>query len=136
MGLFKQIKDMRAMVHAAPGLIDSANGMAAQARAQQAAGGTMTAANANGMVHAMNAAQYGEPSAEALAPIAGVDLPTYARIVKGIAAVGNDQAQLPTIAAANGIAPHDWQAAQAGWGARIQADRAVGSRFNQLYVGG
>jgi len=134
MGLFKSFKDMAAMASAAPDLINSAHGMADQARAQQSAAAAMTPGNAQGFVNATNASMFGEPSAAAMTPIAGVDLATYAKVVKGIAAYGHDQAQLPVVAAAHGIAPHNWQAAQSGWGARIQADRALGSRFNQLYT--
>jgi len=70
-----------------------------------------------------------------LEPIAGVSLERYATIVKGIAAYGYDQTRLTEVAAANGVTAGDWLAAQDGWSARIQADRSLGSRFNQLYTG-
>lgn len=130
MGLLKNLKDMKDMVSAAPGLIESANQMRAQAQAQAAAAQQY---GAQAQVNAMNATTYGEPSSEALQPIAGVDLPTYTAVVKGIAAHGYDSARLPEIAAAHGIAAADWAVAQAGWGERIQADKALGSRFNTLY---
>lgn len=120
MGLFKNLKDMKAMAAAAPGLIESAQQLGAQAQAQ-------------GHVDAANLAAYGEPAAEALEPIAGVDLATYARVVKGIAAFGYDADRLPEVAETHGIAAADWATAQAGWGERIQADRALGARFNVLY---
>lgn len=128
MGLLKNLKDMKDMVSAAPGLIESANQMGAQAQAAAA-----QQYGAQTQVNAMNAAAYGEPSGEALQPIAGVDLPTYTAVVKGIAAHGYDSARLPEIAAAHGISAADWAVAQAGWGERIQADKALGSRFNTLY---
>jgi len=124
MGLFKNLKDMKAMAAAAPGLIESAQQLGAQAQTQ---------AQAQGHVDAANLAAYGEPAAEALEPIAGVDLATYAKVVKGIAAFGYDADRLPEVAATHGIAAADWATAQAGWGERIQADRALGARFNVLY---
>jgi len=76
-----------------------------------------------------------EPSAEALAPIAGVDLAVYARVSKGIAAYGYDAAKLPLVASAYGVSAANWAIAQTGWAARIQNDAAVGAKFNQLYTG-
>ena len=35
---------------------------------------------------------------------------------------------------AHGVASDAWAEAQAGWGNRIQTDRAVGARFNALYT--
>lgn len=131
MGLFKGMKDMKEMAAAAPGLIESAQKAAEQAQANAAA---MQQAGGQGYVDAVNVAAHGEPTAEALEPIAGVDLETYAKVVKGIAAHGNDASKLPEVASSHGISAADWETAQAGWGARIQADRAVGTRFNQLYT--
>ena len=116
MNLFTAVKDMGAMMNAAPGLIESANRLAENAQAQAAAP-TATA----------------EPSAAALAPIAGVDLTVYARISKGLSAYGYDATKLPLVASAFGVSADNWALAQAGWAARIQADAAVGARFNQLY---
>ena len=142
MNLFKAVTDMKDMVAAAPGLIDSANQLAANQQTLMANSGATGAAMAGqpafaggqNYVNAVNQQSFGEPSAAALAPIAGVSLETYAVIVKGIAAYGYDQSKLVDVAAANGVAAGDWLAAQDGWSARIQADRAVGSRFNQLYT--
>jgi len=121
MGIIKSFKDMGAMLNAAPDLFDSANQLAENAKAQQAAAAAAPVAVA-------------APSAEALAPIAGVALETYVAVSKGIAAYGYDAAQLPTVAAAHGVSAENWAAAQAGWAARIQADPTVGTRFNQLYT--
>lgn len=131
MGLFKSMKDMKDMVSAAPGLIESAEKLQAQAQAQQAAA---QQAGGQGYVDAVNVAAHGEPTAEALEPIAGVDLETYAKIVKGITAFGNDVNKLPEIAATHGVSATDWATAQAGWGERIQNDRALGTKFNSLYA--
>jgi hypothetical protein len=130
-GLFKSMKDMKDMVQAAPGLMESAEKLQAQAQAQQAAAQQL---GGQGYVDAVNVAAHGEPSAEALEPIAGVDLETYAKVVKGIAAFGNDAAKLPEVAATHGISATDWATAQEGWGKRIQEDRALGTRFNSLYT--
>lgn len=131
MGLFKSLKDMKDMAAAAPGLVESATQLGAQAQAQAAA---MQQLGGQGYVDSVNAATYGEPSTEALEPIAGVDLETYAKVVKGIAAFGYDAARLPEVAAALGIGAEDWATAQGGWGERIQGDRALGTRFNALYA--
>jgi hypothetical protein len=137
MNLLKAMGDMRDMVAAAPGLIESANQMQANAQAQgliAQQGGYAQPAGGQAFVNQVNADTFGEPEPGNLEPIAGVTLERYATIVKGIAAYGYDQTKLTQVAAANGVAAGDWLAAQDGWSARIQADRAVGSRFNQLYT--
>lgn len=118
MNMFKSMIDT---INAAPALIESANTLAAQAQTQAA-------------VNLANQQAYGAPSAEALEPIAGVSLETYAKVSKGIAAFGYDTTKLVDVAAGLGVSAADWALAQEGWGARIQADRAVGSRFNELYT--
>ncbi|MBM7505732.1 hypothetical protein ACFPER_01350 [Agromyces aurantiacus] len=123
MNLMKQFGDMAKMVQAAPALIDQANALAAQSQAYRQQMDAMA-------VQAMTA----EPAPGALEPIAGVDLERYARIVKGIAAFGYDETRLPAVAATFGVDAASWAEAQAGWGARIQADRGVGRRFNDLYA--
>jgi hypothetical protein len=132
------LSNMRDMINAAPGLIESANQLAASAEAQSAAAqasaampGTM---GSQGAVNAVNQQAYGEPDAAQLESIAGVDLEAYARVSKGIAAFGFDTSKFVDVAAGLGISATDWQTAQDGWGARIQSDRAVGSRFNQIYT--
>ena len=127
MGIFKQFKDMATMVNAAPGLIDQAQQLQAQAQVYQQ-GVDMQAMNAQAM-HALTA----EPQPGNLEPIAGVDLTTYARIVKGISAYGYDQSKLTYVAATFGVAAPAWEQAEAGWAARIQADCGVGRRFNEIY---
>ncbi|KRE21005.1 hypothetical protein [Agromyces sp. Soil535] len=123
MSMFKQFGDMAKMVKAAPGLIDQANTLAAQSEAYRAQMDAQA-------VHAMTA----QAAPGNLEPIAGVDLDRYARIVKGIAAYGYDETKLPLVAGLFGVDPSSWVEAQAGWGARIQADRGVGRRFNEIYA--
>lgn len=154
MGLFTQLGQMKDLITAAPALIDSANQLAASAQVQAAQASAMGATVMTGApgapfaatggvpgtigsqaaVDLANRAAHGEPSAAMLEPIAGVDLAAYARVSKGIAAFGYDVSRLPEVARGLGIAAADWEAASLGWAARIQADRTVGSRFNELYA--
>ena len=141
MGLFTQLGQMKDLITAAPALIDSANQLAASAQVQAAQAAPFTATGgvpgtigSHAAVDLANRTAHGEPSAAMLEPIAGVDLAAYARVSKGIAAFGYDTTRLPEVARGLGIAPADWEAASLGWAARIQADRAVGSRFNELYA--
>ena len=122
MSMFKQFGDMAKLVKAAPGLIDQAGTLTAQSETYRARMGAQA-------VHAMTA----QPAPGNLAPIAGVDLDVYARIVKGVAAFQYDETKLPVVAGMFGVDPSAWAEAQAGWGARIQADRGVGRRFNEIY---
>lgn len=122
MGLFKQLGDMVTMVNAAPGLIDQAEQLQAQAGVYQ---------QQMNMQAAMTLSA--EPAPGNLEPIAGVDLHKYAQIVKGLGAYGYDQSKLTLVAASFGVGAQDWEQAQAGWGARIQADRGLGRRFNEIY---
>jgi hypothetical protein len=123
-GMFKQMKDMKKAVAAAPGLIDQAQQMGQQAQHMQAA---QQAAMAQAPVAAPAGATLAGPDAE---PIAGVSLEKYAEICKAMA--GN---QDPAIAAAHGVAPDAWQAAMDGWTARMQRNHAVGRQFNVHYLG-
>ncbi|MCY7300441.1 MAG: hypothetical protein LH616_14675 [Ilumatobacteraceae bacterium] len=133
MGLFKQMKEMKDMVHAAPGMIDQANQMSANAQAmaaaQQQAGYQQAAA--------AQAAADGtlQPQPGALDAIAGVSLQQYAVIVKAIAPLNYDQSALPGIAASHGIDSISWQQAHDGWNARIQGDPAVARAFSDIYRG-
>jgi hypothetical protein len=137
MGLFKEFKDMKDMVSAAPGMMESAQQLSANAQAQAAA--TQAQFGAGGLgaqayVNNLNAGINGEPSAEALVPINGVSLEAYTAVIKELGARGNDQSLLPEIAQSKGITPADWEKAKEGWGARIKDDRALGSTFNTLYT--
>jgi len=127
MGFFKQIKDMKATVAAAPEMIEQAQEMAANAQAMAAA-------------QQAAAQQAAQPAAPAVGPdfepIAGVSLELYAEISKSLATVNYDQSQGPALAAARGVSPENWQAAVDGWNARMRTNPAVGQRFNALYTGG
>jgi len=133
MGLFKSFKDMKDMAHAAPGMIDQANQMSANAQAMAAAqqqAGYQQAAAAQAA-----AAGTLQPQPGGLEAIAGVSLQQYAVIVKAIAPLNYDQSALPGIAASHGIDSTSWQQAHDGWNARIQGDPAVARAFSDIYRG-
>ncbi len=130
MGLFKQMKDMKQMVSAAPEMIAAAQeagavaqqlavAQAEQARAAVAASGTAPAA----------------PTSADLEPIAGVSLALYAEISRGLSAHGYDTSRSFDLAAERGIGRDDWQAAMDGWNARMVTSPAVGRAFNDAYMG-
>jgi hypothetical protein len=132
-GLFKQMKDMKNVVNAAPGMIDQAQQLGAQAQemaaAQQAAAQQAAAAaqaNANQQFAA------GGPDFE---PISGVSIELYAEISRELADLGYDQSQAVQVAASKGVAADSWQTAMDGWNGRMKTNPAVGQQFNKLYVG-
>ena len=97
MGLFKQLKDMKQSVEAAPAMVAQARQMGAQAQeyaaAQQAAAETQ-------MQQAMATSTVQAPAAGgSTEPIAGVSLELYADISKGLADFGYDQSKGPVVAA-------------------------------------
>lgn len=109
------------------GLFKKSREMTEQLMAQQ------QAVVGQAMAHQAAAAGTLAPQAGGLDPIAGVDLGTYARIVKAIAPHNYDQSLLPGIAAQHGIDASSWQNAHDGWNARIQNDPAVARAFNDHY---
>jgi hypothetical protein len=127
MGLFKQMKDMKAVVEGSPDLIRAAQeaGVAAQ----------QLAASQAQQIAAVQAAGTPPPAAETLAPIAGVTLERYAEVSRGLAAHAYDVTKAPMVAAGFGISASDWDIAQHGWNARITSDPAVARAFNQAYTG-
>lgn len=131
MGLFKNIKDMKQTVKDAPGMVAQAQQMAASAQAMQAA--QMAQAQQAAAMAPTGATMGGVLSEADLAPIAGVDLATYAQICKAIVPLNYDQSALPGLAAARGIDAASWQAAVDGWSARMTANPAVGTEFRRHY---
>jgi len=132
-GLFKQMKDMKKMVEAAPGMVNQAQQLGAQAQemaaAQQAAAQQQMAAHQAAQDQAMTA---GTADFE---PIAGVSLEQFAQVSKGLAAHGYDQSKAVEVAASHGISPENWQTAMDGWNERIKGNPAIGQQFNKLYMG-
>src|SRR4051812_9377326 len=107
MGLFKQVKDLKKTVEAAPGLINQAQEMGAQAQQMQAA---QQAAAVQAQQQALAAQQAAAaPGASAVAegpdyePIAGVSLDLYAEVSKGLAAYNYDQSKAVEVAASKGV---------------------------------
>jgi hypothetical protein len=129
MGIFKQMKDMKATVSAAPGMIDQANQLAEQSR-QLAA--TQQAVTQQGETQAQRAAAAPAEGPD-FEPIAGVSLELYVQISKGLAAYNYDQSKAADVAASKGFLECDWTAAVDGWNARMRSNPTVGQRFNSLY---
>lgn len=117
MGLFTQMKQMKAAVAEAPALIANAQ----QLQQAQLAQAQMMAATppVNGEP------THGEPDM-----IAGVSIELYAVISRELSARGGDQALAPVIAGEHGIDRASWDEAVAGWNARMVADPSVARRFN------
>jgi hypothetical protein len=132
MGLFKQMKDMKETVAAAPGMIEEAQKMAANAQAMAAQQQAAAAAYMAQQQAAAGAAPAAGPDFE---PVAGVSLELYAEISKGLAAYNYDPNMAPTLAGEKGIAADSWQTAADTWNARMKANQAVAQRFNALYTG-
>lgn len=127
--LRKSIKDMRATVAAAPGLIEQANQMAAQAEQMQAA----QQAQASQMSAMMNGTTI-SPDDPRLEPIAGVTLELYAAISKAAATQGVDAPGLVQLALARGVVSEEaWHEAQEGWNARMKGDMQLATQFGHLY---
>ncbi len=133
MGLFKGMKDMKDMVAAAPGMVDSAQQMAANAQVMQQQMMAQQQAAMQAQMAASQAATAGAAAAGSLDPIAGVSLELYAKIVKAIAPLNYDQSALPGIAASHGVDSASWQQAHDGWNARIQGEPAVAKAFSDIY---
>ena len=130
MGLFKQLKDAKDAMNAAPGMVAQAQQMAAQA--QQMAAAQQAAMQAQ-MAQAGGAAGTVDPVGPDFEPIAGVALDQFAAVSKGVAAYNYDASKLVEIAASRGIPAQAWAVAHQGWNDRIKANPAVAKRFNQLY---
>jgi hypothetical protein len=132
MGAFKRMKDMKDMMHAAPGLIEQAREAGAQAQemayAQQAAIQAQMQARQSQV-----GGQVVDTSGPDFQPIAGVSLERYAEVSKGVAAYGYDQSKLVVVAAGKGIAEVDWEDAFQGWNERIKRNPVVAKAFNQAY---
>lgn len=137
MGLFKQMKDMKNMVEAAPDMVAQARQLGAQAQeygaAQQAAA---QQAAQQATEAAQQAAAPGSESAADFEPINGVTLEQYAALCKQLGASAADTTAAHSAASAVGISAEDWDAASAGWGQRMQTNRVVGTKFRDLYVAG
>ena len=135
MGLFKRMKDMKDVVEAAPGMVQQARQMGAQA--QQFAAAQQAAMQMQMQGQQMPGQQFGAPATGAdYEPIAGVSLELFAEVCKGLAAYGYDQSKAAEVAAAKGVPGDAWAQALAGWNQRIAANQAIAQRFNAIYRAG
>ncbi|MFL5847266.1 MAG: hypothetical protein ACJ762_21525 [Solirubrobacteraceae bacterium] len=133
MGFLKQMKDLKDTVNAAPGMVDQAMQLKAQAEQMQVAQQD-AAQQAMQQAMAATAAPAAPAAAGDFAPIAGVSLELYAEVSRGLADYNYDQTKAVELAVAKGIAASDWQTAMDGWNARM-TNQAVAQRFNALYTG-
>ncbi len=131
MGVFKQMKDMRDMVNAAPAMVAQAQQLGAQA--QQMAAAQQAAMQAQYAQHSAMAQPGAVAAGPDLDPIAGVTLDQFAAVSKGVAVFNYDQSKLVEVAASHGIPAVTWEEASNGWNQRIRNNPAVAQRFNQLY---
>ena len=131
MGILKDMKDLKNVVAAAPGMVDEAQKMAANAQAMAAQQQQAAAA----MMAQQQQAAAGPAVGPDFEPVAGVSLEVYAEVAKGLAEYNYDQSMAVTIAGNKGIAADAWQAAADTWNARMKANPAVAQRFNALYTG-
>ena len=148
MGLFKQMKQMKDVVAAAPGLVEQAQELGAvsqqYAAQQQIASQQMAAQQATAAGVPLGGIGPGiapPPAPGALtdadrAPIGGVSLELYVELSRELGARGYTIEQAPSLAAERGIAADDWHAAVTGWNQRMAANPAVALEFNRLYQGG
>jgi hypothetical protein len=136
-GLVKDIKQGSQAAKAGAEMLAQKDQMLAQAaelRAASQAG--MTAGAGMSMPGAGVMPPVGPIDDADLEPIAGVSLEQYVEISKGLSAHGYDQSKAAQVAASKGVSADSWETAVAGWNDRIKANRAIGQRFNQLYMGG
>lgn len=127
MGFFKQIKDMNATVKAAPGMIQQAQALGAQA--QQMAAAQQAAMGVGGGMPAPI-----DPNDPILAPIAGIDLARYAQLSKAIGHYGlRSQEQIDDYMTRAGHTPEAWQEAYDGWNARFKANMSLSTLYAQHY---
>jgi hypothetical protein len=136
MGMFRQMKDAREAMAAAPGMMQQAQQMREQAQqmaqAQQAAAMAQMQ-GAQGQVGGGFAQPGAAPTGPDFEPISGVSLEQFAAISKGVAAYNYDQTKLVEVAAQHNVGAVDWEDASKGWNDRIKANPAVAQRFNLLY---
>jgi hypothetical protein len=133
-GIFKRMKDMKDMVEAAPGMVQQARQLGAQAQEFAAAQQTAAQVQMNQMAQGRQVATPGTGAGQD--PIAGVSIELFAEISRGLAAYGYDQSKAVELAAAKGVSADAWAEALDGWNARIATDPSVAQRFNALYRAG
>jgi hypothetical protein len=132
MGLFKDLKNMKDTVHAAPDMIRQAQDLGAQAQALGAA-----QAQNGGLGNPMTNVGLGGPpgivTAAELEPIAGISLEKYAQFAKTVGEKRLDGDATESLVVAQGFAPGAWQQAYDGWNARMKVNMALSTQFGQIY---
>jgi hypothetical protein len=128
MGLFKQMKDMKNVVAAAPDMIEQANAMAAQS--QQMAAAQQQAAAATGAVPGAP----GQLDEATLAPIAGISIEQYAKISKQIGTQGLDDEGVTSLVIGQGLTREAWDEAYNGWNERFKGNTALAVHFGNIYA--
>ena len=133
--MFRQIKEMKAMLEGGSGMTHEAELFDEQTR--------QLALARRAVQQVRRAEAYGMPAGQAqagnaqvepnFAPVAGVTLEQYAAICAGAAEFGHDPSKMAEVAEARGITPVAWQAAVKGWNARLRAHAAVARQFNLRY---
>jgi hypothetical protein len=127
--LRKSIKDMKAMTAVAPGMVEQADQLSAQAQHMQAAQQAQ-AAQMQAMTQGPTIA-HGDPRLE---PIAGVTIEQYATISKAAATAGADENTLVRLALGRGVESETaWRQAYDGWNARMKGDMQLATHFGHLY---
>jgi hypothetical protein len=134
-GLVKDVKQASEAAKVGAEMLANKDQMLAQAAELRASQTAMMSGAGTAMPGAGVMPPVGPIDDAELAPIAGVSLEKYVEISKGLSEHGYDQSKATAVAASRGVAAADWEAAVAGWNERIKANRAVGQRFNQLYMG-
>jgi hypothetical protein len=128
MAIFKQMKDMKTVVNAAPGMVAEAQQMQANAQQMQAAQG----AAMPGMVGGVPAPI--APDDPILVPIAGIDLQRYAQLSKAVGVHGlKNQEQIDDYMTRAGHTPDAWQQAYDGWNARFKANMSLSTLYAQHF---
>lgn len=133
MGMFKQFKDAKKAMEAAPDLIQQGMQMGAQAQEMAAAQQAALQQQALAAQQATAGATAGAASGPDFEPIAGVSLEQFAAVCRELASHGYDQSKAAGIAAEKGIDGASWQQALDGWNERVKANPAVAQQFNAHY---
>ncbi|RZS79474.1 hypothetical protein EV189_3828 [Motilibacter rhizosphaerae] len=116
--MFKQLKALRETTAAVPGMLQDAAALRDAAQHYQASAAAPTSS--------------GLASGDArLAPIAGIDLATYARISKLSMTTGQPA---DAVAEQQGFGADAWTAAATGWVARMRGDMGLAVQYGNLYA--
>ena len=131
--MFRQIKEMKAMLEGSPEMVEQVQEIGTQAlRLAVAQEAVAAARQADGTRTGYAEGGYAQSGGSDEA-IAGVSLEQYAAISKYAAAFGHDPAKMAEFAEARGISELAWRTAVAGWNARLRAEAAVARQFNLRY---